>query len=137
MEEFKDLAEFALTHSQDIANNIEYVDVRLEFNAIDTISFINGKLHVGNLPIDLTTDAFARKFGLNIRMLVKGGMGMSTINELNKSAIKGCIEDAYRNALRSSKLRKSPIRLSEEKVQRASWSSEYKINPMTFLLKKK
>lgn len=137
MEEFKDLADFALTHSQNIANNVEYVDVRLEFNAIDTISFINGKLHVGNLPIDLTTDAFARKFGLNIRMLVKGGMGMSTINELNKSAIKGCIENAYRNALRSSKLRKSPIRLSEEKVQRASWSSEYKINPMNVPLEEK
>ena len=80
MEEYKDLAEFALRECQE--KHPSYADVRLELNQRDTVSFINGKMHIGNLPIDLTDDAFTRRFGLNVRKIVNGGMGMGTTNHL-------------------------------------------------------
>lgn len=137
MDSFKDLAEFALEFAQINRRNCDYAEVRLETNHIDTVAFINGKMHIGNLPIDLTTDAFARKTGINIRLLVNGGMGMAATNQLNKKAIQEAVELAYRTARRNSKQRKVPIRMSEEKAHMTSWESNYKINPMEISLEEK
>jgi len=137
MESYKDLAEFALELAQGNGKNCDYAEVRLETNHIDTVAFINGKMHIGNLPIELTTDAFARKTGINVRLLVNGGMGMATTNQLNKKAVQEAVELAYHTAYRSSKQRKVPIRMSEEKTYITSWQSKYKINPMEISLEEK
>lgn len=137
MELYKDLAEYALDYSQSNGRVCDYAEVRLESNYIDTIAFINGKLHIGNLPLELTSDAFARKTGINIRLLVNGGMGMATTNQLKKQSIKNSVEHAYRIAKRSSEQRKSPITMSNEKVYEVSWQSKYKINPMDVSLEEK
>jgi TldD protein len=137
MESYKDLAEFALELAQGNGKNCDYAEVRLETNHIDTVAFINGKMHIGNLPIELTTDAFARKTGINVRLLVNGGMGMATTNQLNKKAVQEAVELAYHTANRSSKQRKVPIRMSEEKTYITSWQSKYKINPMEISLEEK
>jgi TldD protein len=137
MEINKELADFALDYSQSNGRKFDYAEVRLESNCIDTIAFINGKLHIGNLPLELTSDAFARKTGINIRLLVNGGMGMATTNQLTKQSIKDCVENAYRIAKRSSEQRKTPITMSNEKVYEASWQSKYKINPMDVSLEEK
>ncbi|MFW9936019.1 MAG: TldD/PmbA family protein [Candidatus Thorarchaeota archaeon] len=130
MEVFKDLAEYGLDLAQSNGRCCDYAEVRLETNQIDTVSFINGKLHLGNLPIDLTSDAFARKVGINIRLLINGGMGMATSNQLTKESIQNAIDRAYKTAKRSSSQRENPIKMSEEKVYETSWQSNYKINPM-------
>jgi len=127
MEEYKDLAEFALRECQE--KHPSYADVRLELNQRDTVSFINGKMHIGNLPIDLTDDAFTRKFGLNVRMIVNGGMGMATTNQITRESIKQVINYAYKTAKRNAEQRKAPLRMSEEKIYEDSWKSSYKINP--------
>lgn len=127
MEEYKDLAEFALHKSQE--KHPEYAEVRLELNQRDTVSFINGKMHIGNLPIDLTDDAFTRKLGLNIRMIINGGMGMAATNQLSKDSIVDMINYTYKTAKRNGEQRKVPIRMSEEKVYETSWESSYNINP--------
>jgi TldD protein len=136
MDDYKNLAEFALDCAQSSGRRCEYAEVRLDSNSTETITFINGKLHIGNLPIDLTSDAFARKTGLNIRLLVDGGMGMATTNQLTKESVINEVEYAYRSARRSSKQRKIPIKMSEEKVYETEWQSKYKINPMDVYLKK-
>lgn len=127
MEEFKDLAHYALNYAQQ--KKPEYVEIRLEANKRDTIAFFNGKLHMGNLPIELTADAFSRKLGLNVRMLVDGGMAMSTTNNLSKKIIKDTVDRAYNASKRAAIQRKTPLELSVEKTFQTSWSSSYKINP--------
>ncbi|MBD3214741.1 MAG: TldD/PmbA family protein [Candidatus Lokiarchaeota archaeon] len=127
MEQFKDLAEYALKECQETYP--DYAEVRLEQDQRDTVSFINGKMHIGNLPIDLTDDAFTRKFGLNIRMIVNGGMGMTTTNKLTKQSILEAVKYAYKTAKRNSEQRKEPINISEEKIYEVSWQSSYNINP--------
>jgi len=56
MEENKDLAEYALEYAGDNGKICDYAEVRLEANHSDMILFINGKMHMGNLPIELTTE---------------------------------------------------------------------------------
>ena len=137
MDEFKDLAEYALDYAQTHGRKCEYAEVRLESNKSDIVSFINGKMHMGNLPIELTTDAFSRKSGINIRLLVNGGMGMVATNLLNKETIRDCVDHAYRTAKRSGAQRKTPIKMSEEKTFEIKWQSKYKINPMDVSLEEK
>lgn len=131
------LAEFALDYAQSNDKQCEYVEVRSEINSTDTVAFINGKLHIGNLPIELTSDAFARKRGINIRIIADGGMGMSSTNQLTKNVIMESVDRAYRTAKRSGKQRKTPLRMSHEKIYEKDWQSEYKINPMDVTLEEK
>jgi TldD protein len=137
MEKYKELADYALDYVQQQGRHCQYAEVRLETNLIDTISFINGRLHIGNLPIELTADAFARKCGLNVRVLVDGGMGMATINELSRPSIRACADHAYKAAKRGLSQNKKPIMMSEEKIYELEWQSEYKINPMDVPLEEK
>ena len=131
------LAEFALDYAQSNGKHCEYVEVRSEINSTDTVAFINGKIHIGNLPIELTSDAFARKSGINIRIIADGGIGMASTNQLTKKVIMECVDRAYRNAKRSGKQRKQPLGLSDEKVYEENWQSEYKINPIDVQLEEK
>jgi TldD protein len=137
MEEFKSLADYALEFAQLDGKNCDYAEVRLETNKSDIVTFFNGKIHLGNLPIELTSDAFSRKKGINIRLLVNGGMGMATTNILTRDAIKSAVNNAYKTAKRNSSQRKNPIRMSEEKAYEATWQSKYKINPLNVPLEEK
>ena len=137
MENFKDLAEFALDYAQSHGRYCDYAEIRLESNNSDIVSFFNGKMHLGNLPIELTTDAFSRKIGINIRLLVNGGMSMATTNNLTKAAIRNAVDHAYKTAKRSSKQRKIPIKMSEEKSYEAKWQSKYDVNPLDVSLEEK
>ncbi len=132
MEEFMNLAEYALNYAQ--KKPLEYAEVRLEENKRDTISFLNGKLHIGNLPIELTADAFSRKLGLNVRLLADGGMAMASTNTLSRDAIRDTVDKAYNGAKRNARQRKKPIKMGEEEVYETEWSSKYKINPMNVSL---
>ncbi|TFG00845.1 MAG: TldD/PmbA family protein [Promethearchaeota archaeon] len=135
MEKFKDLAEYALNYAQQ--KSLEYTEVRLEENKRDTVSFLNGKLHIGNLPIELTADAFSRKLGLNIRILQDGGMAMATTNNLSKENIRKTVDNAYRGAKRNARQRKIPMSLSKEKTYETKWSSKYEVNPMNVSLEER
>ena len=137
MEKYKDLAEYALDYAQSSGKYCDYAEIRLESNKSDIVTFFNGKIHIGNLPIDLTTDAFSRKIGINIRLLVNGGMGMATTNNLSNDNIKKAVDYAYKTAQRTSKQRKIPIKMSEEKSYDTKWQSEYKINPLDVPLEEK
>ncbi|MBD3198364.1 MAG: TldD/PmbA family protein [Candidatus Lokiarchaeota archaeon] len=135
MKQYKDLAEFALEKS--LQKPCEYAEVRIEENKSDTLSFLNGKMHIGNLPIDLTTDAFSRKIGINVRILANGGIGMATTNQLSKESVMKAIDFAYKMANKSGDQRKNPIKLSNEKTYEVSWQSKYKINPIQVPLEEK
>ncbi len=135
MEEFKELAEYALNYAQE--QPLDYAEVRMEMNNRDTVSFLNGKLHIGNLPIELTADAFSRMFGMNIRILVDGGMAMSSTNTISKSSIKAAVDNAYKAAQRNASQRKKPIKMSSEKSYEIKWSSNYKVNPIDISLEER
>ncbi len=135
MEEYKDLTEYALEYAR--GKKIEYAEVRFETNNRDSLVFINGKMHIGKLPFELVTDAFSRKTGVNIRLLVNGGMGMATTNNLTKNSIRKSVDQAFKTAKRSGDQRKTPIRMSEEKVHEIKWKSKYNINPMDIPLAEK
>lgn len=137
MENFKDLAESALDYAQSNGKYCDYAEVRLESNISDIVSFFNGKMHLGNLPINLTTDAFSRKIGINVRLIVNGGMGMATTNNLNRESIHNAVDHAYKTAKRSAKQRKNPIQMSEEKSYEITWQSKYKINTINVPLEEK
>ncbi len=137
MKEFKELADYALNFSQSNGRSCDYAEVRLESNIIETISLFNGKLHIGNLPMELTSDAFAHKIGINFRLLVDGGLGMASTNLLTKESIEDNVIQAYKNAKRSSSNRKTPIKLSEEKSYETHWQSKYKDNPINISLEER
>ncbi len=137
MEAYKDLAEYALDYAQSNGRNCEYAEIRLESNVSDIVTFFNGKMHLGNLPIELTSDAFSRKRGINVRLLVNGGMGMATTNNLTKEAINQAVEHAFKTAKRGGKQRKTPLKMSEEKAYNAKWQSKYKMNPQKVSLEEK
>jgi len=135
MEEFKEIAEYALSYAQE--RPLDYAEVRLEMNNRDTVSFLNGKLHIGSLPIELTADAFSRMFGINIRILVDGGMAMSSTNNISKSSIKVAVDNAYKAAKRNAHQRKKPLKMSREKSYETEWSSNFKVNPMDISLEER
>jgi len=135
MEEFKDLAEFTLKYARD--KRLDYAEIRLEKNKRDTVSFFNGELHIGNLPIELTADAFSRKLGLNVRILTEGGMAMGSTNNLTKKSIKEMVDEAYSGARRNARQRKKPIKLSKEKTYNTAWSSKYETNPIDISLEER
>ena len=135
MELYKDLADYALEYARKL--DCEYAETRLEMNFSDTVIFINVKMHLGNLPIELTTDAFSRKSGINMRLLVNGGMGMAATNLLTKESIRNSVDHAYKVAKRSAKQRKEPIMMSKEDVHEVNWKSDYKTNPVHVSLEEK
>ena len=137
MNEIEDIIEFGLDYAQSYGKYCDYVEIRSEINSIDTVAFINGKMHIGNLPLELTADAFARKSGFNIRIIANGGMGMASNNQVTKDSIINSIDKAYQIAKRSGKQRKKPIELSEEPTHEVSWQSNYRINPMDVTLEEK
>ncbi|TFG25018.1 MAG: TldD/PmbA family protein [Promethearchaeota archaeon] len=137
MNENEDLVEFALNYAQSNGKLCDYVEVRSEINSMDTVAFINGKLHIGNLPIELTSDAFVRKSGINIRIIANGGIGMASNNQLTRNAIMETVDYAYQIAKRSGTQRKNAIKLSEEPTHEITWKSEYKINPLDVSLEDK
>ena len=137
MDDFEDIIEFGLEYAQSNEKHCDYVEIRSEMNSIDTVAFINGKLHIGNLPLELTADAFARKSGFNIRIIANGGIGMASNNQVTKDSIINSIDKAYQIAKRSGNQRKKPIELSDEPTYEVSWQSNYKINPMDVTLEEK
>ena len=137
IEEYIDLAEYALDYTQSHGKKCDYAEIRLESNKSETISFFNGKMHLGNLPLGFSTDAFARKMGINVRLLVDGGMGMAATNNLSKESIHNATDHAYKTAKRSAKQRKVPIQMSEEKSYEVSWQSKYNINPIDVSLEER
>jgi TldD protein len=137
MKEFKQLAEYALNFSQSEGRSCDYAEVRLESNIIETISLFNGKLHIGNLPMELTSDAFAHKMGINIRLLVNGGLGMASTNILTKQSIEENVLQAYKTAKRSGSRRKEPIKMSEDNVYEVNWQSNYKVNSIDIPLEER
>lgn len=137
MNDNEDLVEFALDYAQSNGKYCDYVEIRSEINTLDTVAFINGKLHIGNLPIELTSDAFARKSGINIRIIANGGIGMASNNQLTRNTIIESVDQAYLIAKRSGAQRKKSITLSDESTNETTWQSKYKVNPLDVSLEEK
>ncbi|MDI6806652.1 MAG: TldD/PmbA family protein [Candidatus Aenigmarchaeota archaeon] len=66
--------------------------------------------------------------GIGIRVLVNGSLGFGATNVLQKNSVENAVKESIKSARVSSRLRKTPIRFSEEKFEKKSWVIKPKIS---------
>ncbi|AFK22613.1 TldD/PmbA family protein [Pyrococcus sp. ST04] len=98
-----DLVEFAVNRALDLG--AEYAEARFEEKHGTSLAMKNGN------PEGLSIIADK---GIGIRVLVNGGMGFASTNVLTKESVAKAVERAVKLAKAASKLRKEPIKFSEE-----------------------
>ncbi|OYT51518.1 TldD-like protein [Candidatus Bathyarchaeota archaeon ex4484_135] len=69
---------------------------------------------------------FERSRGIGIRVLVQGSLGFSSLNRPDKALLERRVKEAISMAKASARVRKKPIRFSEEKAEEASWEARAK-----------
>ncbi|RLI11299.1 TldD/PmbA family protein [Candidatus Bathyarchaeota archaeon] len=69
---------------------------------------------------------FERARGIGIRVLVGGSLGFASLNKPDRGLLERRVREAIAMARASAKLRKKPIRFSEEKAHEASWEAKAK-----------
>jgi len=113
----EDLANFAV--DQAVHSGAGYAEARVQRDLGRTYTLKNGS------PEPVT---FATKLGVGVRVIVDGAMGFASTNSLNKDTVRSVTEAAVRTAKASTRLLKSPIRLSEEKAWDDHWESKMKVD---------
>ncbi|AEC52787.1 hypothetical protein PNA2_1872 [Pyrococcus sp. NA2] len=98
-----DLIEFAIERALELGAN--YAEARFEEKSGTSITLKNG------IPEGL---AILSDKGIGVRVLVNGGMGFASTNVLTRDSIAKTVERAVKLAKSASKLRKEPIKFSEE-----------------------
>ncbi len=101
----------ALDYAMDLG--CSYAEVRYQLDEALSAAFRNGKMvGVGK----------ERKEGVGIRVLYGGSLGFSATNVLNWDGLKETVEKAFTRARALSKLMKTPIEFSTERLGRARYS---------------
>ncbi|MFA4662240.1 TldD/PmbA family protein [Pyrococcus kukulkanii] len=110
-----DLVEFAVERALDLG--AEYAEARFEEKQGTSIAMKNG------VPegLSLLSDR-----GIGIRVLVNGGMGFASTNVLTKESVAEAVERAVKLAKSASKLRKEPIKFSEEHFHQVKYEVKMK-----------
>lgn len=112
----RELADFAIEHATNLG--AEYSEARLQRNMRNIYFLKNGNPEVAG---------FVREVGLGIRVLVNGGLGFASTNQLDKRFVMKTLIAAIRMAKSSARLMRKPIRLSTEKVVEDTWEVKPKI----------
>jgi len=117
--EYEDLAEYAIEMGEKLG--VDYIEARLQKNLNNVFLLKNGVPEASGIE---------SSFGIGIRVLVNGGMGFVSINHFTKKLVEEKVEEAIKIAKASSKVRKKPILLSEEKTVEGTWKTTFKQNPL-------
>ncbi|MHA1582564.1 MAG: TldD/PmbA family protein [Candidatus Baldrarchaeia archaeon] len=117
--EHEDLVEYAVEMGEKLG--ADYVEARLQKTLSNVFLLKNGVPEVSGIE---------SSFGIGIRVLVDGGMSFTSLNRFSKELVKEKVEEALKMAKASSKTRKKPIVLSEEKTIMGSWRTIFKQNPL-------
>lgn len=120
------LAEYAL----DVARGLgaTYCDVRVieqESQYISTKNQAVGRLDLGSSQ------------GMGIRVIVKGGWGFASTQQLTAGAVAKAVKRAVATAAASATCMEKPVTLAPEPVYRAEWVSPHLVDPFTISLETK
>ena len=69
--------------------------------------------------------------GVGIRVLVDGGWGFASTQKLNRSGLSSAVRSAIEVARASARCLKQPVRLANEPVFSATWTSPHLIDPFS------
>ncbi|AAL81200.1 TldD-like protein [Pyrococcus furiosus DSM 3638] len=98
-----DLVEFAVNRALELG--ADYAEARFEEKQGTFLAMKNGNPEGLGILADK---------GIGVRVLVNGGMGFASTNVLTKESIARTVERAIKMAKAAAKLRKEPIKFSEE-----------------------
>ncbi|HEV8595007.1 MAG TPA: TldD/PmbA family protein [Thermoplasmata archaeon] len=104
-----DLVDFAVDYAQQ--KGAAYAEARWEQHATEFFTLKNGGLDA----LVYTTDE-----GIGVRVLAGGSLGFTATNRLNKTDVKGIVDDAVRIAKATK--RKNPISFTLEPSVTSNWS---------------
>lgn len=108
-------------YSEDLLNRLiergmalgaDYVEARYQEDRGFTIALLNGRL---------TSVQLYRARGIGVRVLVNGSLGFAASNSLEVEDLFKTVDSAFTRAKVASKLRKSPIEFSEERLGRSKY----------------
>ncbi len=86
----------------------------------DQLLLKNGNLEVGG---------FFRRYGLGVRVLVDGALGFCSLNYFStRKKVREVVSNAVRLAKYSSKLRREPIKFSDEECVDARYEGKFREN---------
>ncbi|MEM1538140.1 MAG: TldD/PmbA family protein [Candidatus Nezhaarchaeales archaeon] len=108
--ELEDLCEYAVKVG--VKLGASYVEVRGQLDEGRTLTSRNG-------VIEAYTSSLSS--GIGLRVLVNGSVGLASLNELSKEAVKDRVKEAVKMAKASIKLAEK-VKLSEEETVRAKWA---------------
>ena len=125
--EHEDLADYAV--EQGLREGASYVEARLEGIMGDQLLLKNGNLEVGG---------FFRRYGLGVRVLVDGALGFCSLNYFStRKKVREVVSNAVRLAKYSSKLRREPIKFSDEECMDARYEGKFRENVLDIGLEEK
>jgi len=122
----EDLLEYAVSCA--IEKGAKYAEARYQVSLSDHVSLVNG------VPLGV---GFSSAAGISVRVFTERGVGFAATNEMTRESIREIVEEAYKKAKVSEKLRKKPINLTEEEAYRVSYILHVKENPVEISLEEK
>ena len=111
----KDLADLAVELA--LKMGADYAEARYHDDRANFYVLRNGVPEVAG---------FDRARGIGIRVLVQGALGFTSLNRPDRGLLERRVREAISMARASARMRKKPIRFSEEKAEEASWEARVK-----------
>jgi len=112
-----DILEYAIEKALELG--AQYAEARFEDKKGTELLMKNGSPEGLELKVEK---------GIGIRVLVNGGMGFASTNELRKESILKVVDKAVKLARAASKVRKEPVIFSEEDFHRVYYEVKMKKN---------
>jgi TldD protein len=106
----KDIAEFAVNYAGSLGSS--YAEARVRREISNTSIIKNG------IP---QYSGFLKELGIGIRLIINGGLGFASTNELSHDSITETILSAATMARASADTLRTPVLLSKMEVNRDSW----------------
>ena len=110
-----DVLEFAIEKALEMGAS--YAEARFEEKKGSALVMKNGS------PEGLEVEA---ERGIGVRVLVDGGMGFASTNELTRESVSNVVSQAVKLAKAASRVRKEPIRFSEEDFHKVYYKVKMK-----------
>jgi len=110
-----DVLEFAIEKALEMGAS--YAEARFEEKKGSALVMKNGS------PEGLEVEA---ERGIGVRVLVDGGMGFASTNELTRESVSNVVSQAVKLAKAASRVRKEPIRFSEEDFHKVYYEVKMK-----------
>ena len=116
----KHIAEWALNTAA--MRGASYADARIVDERSRALSTKNGK-------IGSASDA--ESSGIGVRVIAEGAWGFAASADMGRESVEATAARAVEIARASAKVKRDPLRISQEKPAVAEWTTPYKVDPFT------